>query len=1060
MEIETISNYEENREKRLNNTMDVDLNTNDKESNFPPNKVYEDNSESSAKESEGIKEDKRESKILESESDDECEEEEEEEELLLSPAHSDYGGEPLSPVNRDLLDSDCEGEKVDFVRSTETSEDQLSESGMNENCIQKGSSVTKEDKTEINITKDQSEVRNNIKNDDATEVEPTVTNDASDENEINKDDKCSNTINIETEEGGKTIDEEKIDSPRDTEVAETSGIEDEDEFEKEKNKIANEQSEDNKEKIEEEKNAAKLGDSGTTEVVDDEESKELIEVETDEKIDLDNKDDTEKDEVIEIKNAEDMDSTEIPDDSSGKSLGSEENNMKNDADKKENKKNTSKDEFKTNSDSNKDHNLSKSEEEKQGEEDVDMDEDFDPSLLMPELSMEVDEVPVITNNDAPAPEHELNKSPLQLYDPIFSTFVDEMTGAEVDFDLTAEELELKAKTYGEKNPVQLTKIHCTACNIHLGSALDGQGNRFVHPLLKVLICKKCFHFYTSGEFEKDEDGSELYCRWCGQGGQVLCCSACEMVFCKKCIRINFDRKKLTEIQKSDDWLCFKCNPSQLIHLRIHCAEFMEYVQREMRMVSTAPNPEAYMNTDHCHCCLPQKKKQVEPIPSSSTQSKKRKRTTEEDPDYTPVLDRDSPTPLPTLIPSNKTSVLTATTSSVSKSPQLRVVTPQQVNRSKVQVVNTSAIRPQSNFIRASPVNARVQTPTPVLSTRQPVLRPIRPATTTKHEWFEKTVRSSARVNSNLSYTLTQLNRAQANATSVESLAVVHNKLQEILSSSINSLIQIRKNLRTEFIAGIKNIRFPPKNPPASTTSNTPPPLLHNVSSSKDDDDVIFIPSDPIPATVTSTSKTATVSSTPKAIYTTTASKGASIVSQSTLRLPEVSILKRTSGSTSSVTTISKAGSSGVTRITPSKSVNKLSSTTDLQPKGFLRVKSFSALQNVPAECITIPDDPADDEIVPVVEKDPLGDIDSITDDTSNRINGLANGDPDEEVRKMTNNTNKETADDQPIEVIADDEEVKSVKKAKIMLERSNEIDKLVKNKYGHVNGDTDGSVEK
>lgn len=94
---------------------------------------------------------------------------------------------------------------------------------------------------------------------------------------------------------------------------------------------------------------------------------------------------------------------------------------------------------------------------------------------------------------------------------------------------------------------------------------------------------------------------------------------------------------------------------------------------------------------------------------------------------------------------------------------------------------------------------------------QPKPQPARNAqmttTSMKHEWFEKTVRAAARVNSNLSYTLTQLNRAQANAQSVEALAVVHNKLQEILSTSINSLIQIRKNLRTEFIAGKYQLKF-------------------------------------------------------------------------------------------------------------------------------------------------------------------------------------------------------------------------------------------------------------
>ncbi|XP_048516824.1 transcriptional regulator ATRX-like isoform X2 [Dendroctonus ponderosae] len=109
----------------------------------------------------------------------------------------------------------------------------------------------------------------------------------------------------------------------------------------------------------------------------------------------------------------------------------------------------------------------------------------------------------------------------------------------------------------------------------------GANNRFVHLLLKVLICKNCYHFNTSGEFKKDEDGSELYCRWCGQGGQVLCCSSCEFVFCKRCIKNNFGVKKFKEIRNSDDWSCFRCHPEQLSSLRASCAEFMEYYRTEL-----------------------------------------------------------------------------------------------------------------------------------------------------------------------------------------------------------------------------------------------------------------------------------------------------------------------------------------------------------------------------------------------------------------------------------------------------------------------------------------------
>lgn len=87
-----------------------------------------------------------------------------------------------------------------------------------------------------------------------------------------------------------------------------------------------------------------------------------------------------------------------------------------------------------------------------------------------------------------------------------------------------------------KTYVQYTRIHCTACNCHLGSAIANFQDIFIHSLLKVLICKNCCEFYQSGDFVQDDDGTEKYCRWCGQGGTLVCCSKCPKVFCK--VKIN------------------------------------------------------------------------------------------------------------------------------------------------------------------------------------------------------------------------------------------------------------------------------------------------------------------------------------------------------------------------------------------------------------------------------------------------------------------------------------------------------------------------------------------
>ena len=41
-----------------------------------------------------------------------------------------------------------------------------------------------------------------------------------------------------------------------------------------------------------------------------------------------------------------------------------------------------------------------------------------------------------------------------------------------------------------------------------------------HPVLGVAICRRCKDFYASGEWTKDEDGCDQFCRWCAQVRQT------------------------------------------------------------------------------------------------------------------------------------------------------------------------------------------------------------------------------------------------------------------------------------------------------------------------------------------------------------------------------------------------------------------------------------------------------------------------------------------------------------------------------------------------------------
>lgn len=137
-----------------------------------------------------------------------------------------------------------------------------------------------------------------------------------------------------------------------------------------------------------------------------------------------------------------------------------------------------------------------------------------------------------------------------------------------------------AKEYPNLNNIVKEKLHCTACDTHIGSAPIIESIVRTHNILKVTVCQSCYTFYNSGEFEKGEDGYELFCRWCGQGGEVYCCCKCSFVFCKNCILRNLSEESLLAIQQNDKWACFSCENGELKRLQARHWALKNYMEKQ------------------------------------------------------------------------------------------------------------------------------------------------------------------------------------------------------------------------------------------------------------------------------------------------------------------------------------------------------------------------------------------------------------------------------------------------------------------------------------------------
>ncbi|CAJ1058042.1 transcriptional regulator ATRX isoform X1 [Xyrichtys novacula] len=125
------------------------------------------------------------------------------------------------------------------------------------------------------------------------------------------------------------------------------------------------------------------------------------------------------------------------------------------------------------------------------------------------------------------------------------------------------------------------KVSCTACGKQVNQFQ--RNSVYEHPVLKVLICRSCFKYYTSDDINKDSDGMDEQCRWCAEGGKLICCDYCSNAFCKKCILRNLGRKELSVItDELSKWHCYVCRSDPLQELVSKCHNIMEKQELKQR----------------------------------------------------------------------------------------------------------------------------------------------------------------------------------------------------------------------------------------------------------------------------------------------------------------------------------------------------------------------------------------------------------------------------------------------------------------------------------------------
>ena len=109
-------------------------------------------------------------------------------------------------------------------------------------------------------------------------------------------------------------------------------------------------------------------------------------------------------------------------------------------------------------------------------------------------------------------------------------------------------------------------FNCTSCS-EPQLLVQGKRNVLCHPYLQVGVCRECIIFAHAAPVPVDDEGYEVYCRWCCELGNLIYCDKCKAPFCEECIVRNVGAEYYDSLSENEEWSCFICDPVPIMATR-------------------------------------------------------------------------------------------------------------------------------------------------------------------------------------------------------------------------------------------------------------------------------------------------------------------------------------------------------------------------------------------------------------------------------------------------------------------------------------------------------------